>query len=109
MPTAPGLWRNRALSYRGVPRHMTAPLFTRPEPAAIYRAIRLGRDMHHFLPGSAVELGEGCPPDAQPVALPCLGRVREFRDRPMLKQVNWQRKPAHDMLMQGGWGGESPC
>lgn len=219
---------------------MTAPLFTEPERAAIYRAIRLRRDMRHFLPGSSVEeavlqrlleaahhapsvglmqpwrfvriknpalraaigalvdeeriataqalgerdgeflrlkvegirecaellavvlapddgtlfgrrtmpremalcsvacaienlwlaaraenlgmgwvslfdparLGEllGCPPDAQPVALLCLGPVREFYARPMLEQVNWrQGKPLHEMLMQDGWSGKGSC
>lgn len=84
---------------------MTAPFLAEPERAAICRAIRLRRDMRDFQPNSPVRLGEGCPPDAQPVALPCLGRVREFHDRPMLKKGN----PTSEVPMQDGWGGESPC
>ncbi len=89
---------------------MAAPLFTEPERAAIYRAIRLRRDMRNFQLGSSVGLGEGCPPDAQPVARLCLGPVREFYERPMLEQANWrQGKPLHEMPMRDGWSGKSPC
>lgn len=52
----------------------------------------------------------GCPLDAQPVALLCLGPVSEFYARPMLEQVNWrQGKPLHEMLMLDGWNGQDSC
>ncbi len=59
-----------------------------------------------------VRLGQllGCPPEAQPVALLCLGPVSEFYSRPMLEEANWrQGKPLHEMLMLDGWGGSIPC
>lgn len=55
-------------------------------------------------------LGEllGCPPGAQPVALLCLGPVREFYPRPMLEQLNWrQGRPLQELLMQDRWS--EPC
>lgn len=57
-----------------------------------------------------VRLGQllGCPDEAQPIALLCLGPVREFYPRPMLEQLNWrQGRPLHELLMQDRWG--SPC
>lgn len=46
----------------------------------------------------------GCPPEAQPIALLCLGPVREFYPRPMLEQLQWrQGRPLHELLMQDGW------
>lgn len=43
-----------------------------------------------------------CPQGAKPLALLCLGPVREFYARPMLEQENWrQGKPLH--MMQDGW------
>ncbi len=55
-------------------------------------------------------LGEllGCPADAQPIALICLGPVHEFYARPMLEQLNWrQGRPLHELLMDDRWA--SPC
>lgn len=55
-------------------------------------------------------LGEllGCPSGAQPVALLCLGPVREFYPRPMLEQLNWrQGRPLQELLMQDHWS--EPC
>ncbi len=50
----------------------------------------------------------GCPQGAQPVALLCLGPVREFYARPMLEQLNWrQGRPLHELLMQDRWS--EPC
>jgi 5,6-dimethylbenzimidazole synthase len=50
----------------------------------------------------------GCPEQAQPVALLCLGPVREFYARPMLEQLNWrQGRPLHELLMQDRWS--APC
>ena len=47
----------------------------------------------------------GCPEQAQPVALLCLGPVREFYARPMLEQLDWrQGRPLHELLMQDRWG-----
>ena len=47
----------------------------------------------------------GCPPDAQPIALLCLGPVREFYERPMLEQLHWrQGRPLREMLMLDAWG-----
>ncbi len=47
----------------------------------------------------------GCPPGATPIALLCLGPVREFYSRPMLEQLNWrQGRPLHELLMHDGWG-----
>ncbi len=46
----------------------------------------------------------GCPGDAQPIALLCLGPVREFYPRPMLELLNWrQGKPLNELLMQERW------
>ncbi len=46
----------------------------------------------------------GCPDGAQPIALLCLGPVREFYPRPMLEQLNWrQGRPLEDLLMQDRW------
>lgn len=47
----------------------------------------------------------GCPAGAQPIALLCLGPVREFYARPMLEQLNWRRgRPLSELLMQDAWG-----
>lgn len=54
-----------------------------------------------------VKLGQllGCPEQAQPVALLCLGPVREFYARPMLEQLNWrQGRPLQELLMRDRWG-----
>ncbi len=49
----------------------------------------------------------GCPPDASPIALLCLGPVREFYPRPMLEQLNWrQGRPLQELLMQDRWSDE---
>lgn len=56
-----------------------------------------------FDPG---QLGQllGCPDGAQPIALLCLGPVREFYPRPMLEQLNWrQGRPLDELLMQDRW------
>lgn len=46
----------------------------------------------------------GCPEQAQPVALLCLGPVREFYERPMLEQLNWrQGRSLQELLMQDRW------
>ena len=46
----------------------------------------------------------GCPDGAQPIALLCLGPVREFYPRPMLEQLNWrQGRPLHELLMKDAW------
>ncbi len=46
----------------------------------------------------------GCPDGAQPIALLCLGPVREFYPRPMLEQLNWrQGRPLDQLLMQDRW------
>jgi 5,6-dimethylbenzimidazole synthase len=51
----------------------------------------------------------GCPAGAQPIALLCLGPVREFYARPMLEQLNWrQGRPLHELLMQDGWTDAKP-
>lgn len=48
----------------------------------------------------------GCPPGAKPVALLCLGPVREFYERPGLELANWrQGKPLSAVLMEDGWAG----
>lgn len=44
----------------------------------------------------------GCPAGAQPIALLCLGPVREFYERPMLEQLNW-RQGKQLQLMQDRW------
>jgi 5,6-dimethylbenzimidazole synthase len=52
------------------------------------------------------QLGQllGCPLDAKPIALLCLGPVHEFYARPGLELANWrQGKPLHEMLMDDGW------
>jgi 5,6-dimethylbenzimidazole synthase len=46
----------------------------------------------------------GCASGAQPIALLCLGPVREFYSRPMLEQLNWrQARPLDELLMQDRW------
>ncbi|BBJ00440.1 5,6-dimethylbenzimidazole synthase [Ferrigenium kumadai] len=48
------------------------------------------------------------PLGAKPMALLCLGPVREFYTRPMLEQLNWrQGRPLHELLMQDRWS--EPC
>lgn len=48
------------------------------------------------------------PLGAKPMALLCLGPVREFYPRPMLEQLNWrQGRPLHELLMQDHWS--EPC
>jgi 5,6-dimethylbenzimidazole synthase len=50
----------------------------------------------------------GCPQQAQPIALLCLGPVREFYARPMLEQLNWrQGRPLRELLMEDGWSKET--
>lgn len=50
----------------------------------------------------------GCPAEANPIALLCLGPVREFYPRPMLEQLNWrQGRPLQELLMQDGWSNEA--
>lgn len=56
----------------------------------------------------------GCPEQAQPIALLCLGPVQAFYARPMLEQLNWrQGKPLNQMLMDDMWredsGRDSSC
>ena len=43
-----------------------------------------------------------CPQGAKPVALLCLGPVKEFYARPMLEQENWRQGKALQ-VMQDGW------
>lgn len=46
----------------------------------------------------------GCPQDATPIALLCLGPVREFYPRPMLEQLKWREgRPLQELLMQDRW------
>ncbi len=46
-----------------------------------------------------------CPPEAKPVAVLCLGPVREFYARPMLEQLDWrQGKPLK--VMQDRWSAQ---
>lgn len=46
----------------------------------------------------------GCPPEAKPVALLCLGPVKEFYQRPGLELANWrQGKPLSSVLMENCW------
>jgi len=45
------------------------------------------------------------PPGAQPVAIICLGQVREFYPRPMLEQEGWAgRQALDDLVFQNTWG-----
>ena len=45
------------------------------------------------------------PPGAQPVAIICLGQVREFYPRPMLEQEGWAaRQTLDDLVFQNAWG-----
>ncbi len=54
--------------------------------------------------GKLIDLPQG----AKPMALLCLGPVREFYPRPMLEQLNWrQGRPLHELLMQDRWS--EPC
>ncbi|HXU93458.1 MAG TPA: 5,6-dimethylbenzimidazole synthase [Gallionella sp.] len=62
---------------------------------SLFDPVRLGR---------LLDLPQG----AQPMALLCLGPVREFYPRPMLEQLNWrQGRPLHELLMQDRWS--EPC
>jgi len=45
------------------------------------------------------------PPGGEPIALLCLGPVREFYAEPMLQQQRWaQRAPLHSLLFDDHWG-----
>ncbi len=45
-----------------------------------------------------------CPARAKPIALLCLGPVREFYDRPMLEREGWrQGRPIDEFLFQDSW------
>jgi 5,6-dimethylbenzimidazole synthase len=45
------------------------------------------------------------PPGAQPVAIICLGQVKEFYPRPMLEQEGWAgRQALDDLVFQNTWG-----
>lgn len=47
----------------------------------------------------------GLPPGAEPVALLCLGPVREFYAEPMLQQQNWaRRQPLRELVFDEAWG-----
>lgn len=57
-----------------------------------------------------VRLGKllGCPGQAQPVALLCLGPVREFYAMPMLQLEGWRNpKPLSELLFENGWESSS--
>ncbi len=56
-----------------------------------------------------VKLGQllGCPIEAKPIALLCLGPVKEFYARPMLEQLNW-RQGRQLVLMRDQWS-EGTC
>jgi 5,6-dimethylbenzimidazole synthase len=50
----------------------------------------------------------GMPAGSQPVAVLCLGPVREFYDKPMLVQEGWAREQALDELVfSDQWGQRS--
>jgi len=47
----------------------------------------------------------GLPPGAEPIALLCLGPVREFYAEPMLQQQRWaQRAPLGSLVFDDHWG-----
>lgn len=46
----------------------------------------------------------GCPERAKPIALLCIGPVKQFYDKPMLEQVGWrQGKNLEEVLFEDGW------
>jgi 5,6-dimethylbenzimidazole synthase len=48
------------------------------------------------------------PQGAEPIALLCLGPVKEFYAEPMLAQTRWaQRQPLQSLVFDNGWGQES--
>ena len=56
-----------------------------------------------FDPGALANL-LACPEGAKPIALLCIGPVREFYDRPMLAQEGWrQGRALQDCLFEDSW------
>ena len=54
------------------------------------------------------QLGEllHCPTGAKPIAILCLGPVKNFYDKPMLEAVGWRNpKPLDELLYQNSWKG----
>ena len=48
------------------------------------------------------------PPGARPVAVLCLGPVREFYSRPMLEEEGWiKARPLTELVFTDGWGHKS--
>jgi len=54
------------------------------------RAENLGMGWVSFFKPEDVAALLGCPPNAKPIALLCLGAVQAFYDKPMLEQENWR-------------------
>jgi 5,6-dimethylbenzimidazole synthase len=51
----------------------------------------------------------GMPPDAEPVAILCLGPVPEFPDRPMLEIDEWAfARPLPEFVFQNSWSTPAP-
>ena len=60
-----------------------------------------------FAPGEVARL-LGLPADAEPIALLCLGPVKEFYAEPMLQQMGWARREAlSELVFDNGWGNAS--
>ncbi|MEM6795733.1 MAG: 5,6-dimethylbenzimidazole synthase [Acidobacteriota bacterium] len=60
-----------------------------------------------FAPERLAELLE-MPPGSQPIAILCIGHVREFYPEPMLAQEDWaQKESLEDLVFDNVWGGAS--
>ncbi len=69
------------------------------------RAENLGMGWVSIFEPSEVASILKCPEGAKPLALLCLGPVREFYRKPMLQQENWREHlPLRDVLFEDGYG-----
>ncbi len=72
--------------------------FTQEEIDAVYRVMAVRRDMRHF---SSDPLA-----GSRPVAVLCLGYVRDFYPRPMLEMADWaQRCSVASLVQTNYWSG----
>jgi len=68
------------------------------------RVENLGMGWVSFFDPRALANLLACPEDAKPIALLCIGPVREFYDRPMLAQEGWrQGRALQECLFEDSW------
>ena len=63
------------------------------------RAENLGMGWVSFFEPAEVASLLNCPDGAKPIALLCLGPVKEFYDKPMLEQEGWRNRESMDVVL----------